>query len=205
MEQVKRPPTQPSRERVLSEDELKAVYKTALKATSGFHRLVLLIIHTGGRRGEVTGLTWPYIARDTLTFAADTRKARKQEKRDHTIPIGPRTRALLDTFPKLHELYVFPASREHIKGKATTVMTGYSEAKRDFDAECGVKGWTLHDLRRTMVTVMCERLDVLPHVADWLIAHVSSQPSGAARIYNRAVLMRQGREAVEKWRTTFPA
>jgi integrase len=200
MEKVKRPPTQPSRERVLSEEELTAVYTTALKATSGFHRLVLLITHTGGRRTETTRLEWPYIASDTLTFRAETRKARKKDKRDHTIPIGPRTAVFLRTFPKLDGCpYVFPASREHIKGKPTTVMTGYSAAKREFDKECGVTGWTLHDLRRTMVTVMCEKLDVLPHIADWLIAHVSHQPSGAAPIYNRAIYMRQAREAVEKW------
>lgn len=200
MEKVKPPEPQPSRERVLSEKELTAVYKTALKATSGFHRLVLLITHTGGRRTETTRLEWPYIGSDTLTFRAETRKARKKDRRDHTIPIGPRTQALLKTFPKIESChYVFPASREHVKGKPTTVMTGYSDAKRSFDEECSVTGWTLHDLRRTMVTVMCERLDVLPHIADWLIAHKGNQPSGAAPIYNRAIYMRQAREAVEKW------
>lgn len=200
METLPSPPASKSRERVLTEDELRAVYKTALKAKSGFQRLILLLIHTGGRRTETTRLEWPAIGPDTLTFRGETRKVRKSEERDHTIPIGPRLRALLITFPRLDDTpYVFPAARTHVKGQPTTVMTGYSKMKRDFDKECGVTGWTPHDLRRTMVTVMCEKLDVLPHVADWIIAHVSGKPSGAARVYNRAVYMRQAREAIELW------
>jgi hypothetical protein len=42
METLPTPPTGKSRDRVLSVDELRAVYTTALKATTGFHRLVLL-------------------------------------------------------------------------------------------------------------------------------------------------------------------
>lgn len=193
---VPRPPVGKSRERVLSENELKSVYRTAYTCATGFHRLVCLIIHTGGRRGEVTALRWVNIGSETITFPAETTK----QKREHIIPIGPHTAALIERFPKVaNSPYVFPAAREHVKGKATTVMTGYSEAKRDFDAACGVTGWTIHDLRRTMMTVMCDQLDIAPHVADRLLAHKGNQPSEAAPIYNRAKYLRQMREAVEKW------
>lgn len=195
MEKVAKPPTQPSRERVLSEEELRAVYRTAMSLRTGFHRLVALVLHTGGRRTETTRLSWPYIASESLTFVADTTKG----KRDHVVPLTASTKALIDRFPKTHDTYVFPAYREHVKGKATTVMTGYSEAKRDFDQECGITGWTVHDLRRTIVTIMCDRLDIDPHVADRIIAHKGNQPSQAASIYNRAKYFRQMREALETW------
>ena len=199
MENLAKPPAGKSRERVLTEDELKAVYRTARKATSGFHRLISLLIHTGGRRSETTHLQWPSIASETLTFKAETRKVRKDQETDHTIPLTAATKELLDTFPRFDSHYLFPASRSHVKGKPTTVMTGYSAMKEDFDKECGVSGWTPHDLRRTMVTVMCEKLDVLPHIADWIIAHTSNQPSSAANVYNRARYLKQAREALTKW------
>src|SRR5207244_4204945 len=97
MEKVAKIKPQPSRERVLSEDELRAVYETALKLENGFSRLVWLITHTGGRRTETTRLEWPQIGPDTITFTAETTKG----KHDHTIPIGPRTQALLKSFPRI--------------------------------------------------------------------------------------------------------
>lgn len=200
MESLAKPPAGKSRDRVLDDDELQAVYRTALKATTGFHRLISLLIHTGGRRSETTHLQWANIASDTITFRGETRKVRKSEETDHTIPLTQRTKALIETFPRFAgSPYLFPATRSHVKGQATTVMTGYSEMKIDFDKECGVKNWTFHDLRRTLVTVLCEKLDVLPHIADWIIAHAGHQPSGAAKVYNRAVYIRQAREALTKW------
>ncbi|HVH75190.1 MAG TPA: tyrosine-type recombinase/integrase [Stellaceae bacterium] len=195
METVAKPPIGVPRERVLSEDELRAVYGTAHRLTSAFHRLVCLLIHTGCRRGELTRLQWAHIASDTITIPAEITK----NKRTHAFPIGPRTQALIEILPRIDgNRYVFPASREHVKGKPTTVMTGYSEAKRDFDTECGVVGWTLHDLRRTFSTGLAD-LDVAPHIIERLLNHVSGEISEVAAIYNRSKYIRPMREAVEKW------
>jgi len=195
MDKVKRPANQPSRERTLSEDELAKVYRTALASSSTFHRLVLAIIHTGGRRTETARLEWPYIG-ETVIFRADTTKG----KRDHVLPVGPKAQKIFASFPRIDDSpYVFPASREHVRGTPTSFMTGYSVSKRHFDAECGVSGWTLHDLRRTMVSLMCDNLDIAPHIADRIIAHKGNQPSGAAAIYNRAKYLRQMHEALVAW------
>ena len=195
METLPTPAVGKSRERVLSVDELRAVYRTALKATSGFHRLVLLLILTGCRRGETTRLQWAYIGRDVIAIPGEETK----NGRAHAVPIGPATQALLAQFPRIDESpYVFPAARTHVKGKSTTVMTGYSAAKRAFDKECGVTGWTLHDLRRTFSTYLAD-LDVLPHIVERLLNHVSGEISEVAAIYNRSRYARPMREAIEKW------
>ena len=77
-------------------------------------------------------------------------------------------------------------------------MTGYSAAKHAFDKECGVSGWTLHDLRRTFSTYLAD-LDVLPHIVERLLNHVSGEISEVAAIYNRSRYARPMREAIEKW------
>ena len=195
MENLARPPVGASRERVLSDEELKAVYKAAYARTTGFHRLICLLIHTGGRRGEVTALRWAYIGPDAITIPGEITKNR----RTHTIPLGPKAQALLDSFPRLAgSPYVFPASREHVRGKPSTTMTGYSAAKHAFDKECGVTGWTLHDLRRTLATGL-QRLGVRLEVIEGLLNHVSGTRSGIVGVYQRYDYLPEMREAVGKW------
>jgi len=195
METVAKPAAGKARERVLSDEELKAVYRAAYKAENGFQRLVCLLIHTGCRRGELTQLQWAYIGPDAVVLPGEITK----NKRSHTFPIGAKTQALLARYPKLAgSPYVFPSSREHVKGKASTVMTGYSAAKRAFDEECGVTGWTLHDLRRTFSTGLAS-LGIAPHIIERLINHSTGVISGVTATYNRFAYMPEMREAVEKW------
>ena len=195
METIARPPVGKPRERVLTADELEAVYSTAHKAKNGFQRLVCLLIHTGCRRGELTQLRWDHIGPDTITLPGEITK----NKRGHTFPIGPKTQALIATFPSVdYSPYVFPSSRDHVKGRPSTVMTGYSAAKHAFDEECGVTGWTLHDLRRTFSTGLAS-LGVAPHVIERLINHSTGVISGVSATYNRFAYMPEMREAALKW------
>lgn len=195
METLARPAVGKARERVLSEEELKAVYSTACKAQNGFQRLVCLLIHTGCRRGELTRLQWAHIAPDTITLPGEITK----NKRSHTFPIGPKTQALIELFQRIAgNPYVFPSSREHVKGKPSTVMTGYSGPKQTFDKACGVTGWTLHDLRRTFSTGLAA-LGVAPHIIERLINHSTGVISGVTATYNRFAYMPEMRAAVEKW------
>lgn len=194
METVPKPPVGASRDRVLSEEELKAVYKAAMGLKTGFYRLIALLIHTGGRRGEITALTWPNVSKDSLTLPSETTKG----KRTRIVPIGPLTAALIEHFPKVAgSPHVFPAAREHVRGRSTTVMTGYSAAKRDFDKECGVSGWTLHDLRRTYATHL-QKLGIRLEVIESLLGHVGSR-SGIVGVYQRYGFEKEMREVVKKW------
>lgn len=62
--------------------------------------------------------------------------------------------------------------------------------------------WTTHDLRRTMDTIMNDRLGVLPHVVEACLNHVSSAKSGkggVAGVYNKAVYLRERVAALKLW------
>ena len=60
--------------------------------------------------------------------------------------------------------------------------------------------WTLHDLRRSMVTVMNERLGIAPHVVEAVVNHVSGPAKrGVAGVYNRAIYLDDRRRALEAW------
>jgi integrase len=51
-----------------------------------------------------------------------------------------------------------------------TPISGFSKFKRVFDKACGVKGWTLHDLRRTGRT-LCSRAGADPDHAELAYGH----------------------------------
>jgi hypothetical protein len=60
--------------------------------------------------------------------------------------------------------------------------------------------WTLHDLRRTMVTMMNERLGIAPHIVEACVNHVSgSAKAGVAGVYSKALYINERRHALERW------
>jgi len=59
--------------------------------------------------------------------------------------------------------------------------------------------WRLHDLRRSAATMMADNLDVLPHIVEAILNHVSGHKSGVAGIYNRARYQDGMREALQRW------
>jgi hypothetical protein len=59
--------------------------------------------------------------------------------------------------------------------------------------------WTLHDLRRTVVTGMNE-LGIQPHVVEAVVNHVSGRAkAGVAGVYNRATYVNEKRIALQAW------
>jgi len=194
MELLEPPPLGKDRERVLTDDELTKIYKTSLKLTAGgFHRLVWTLIHTGQRQGEMRHCKTAYIAPDRITLPGEITK----NGRTHTFPISSETYKTLCTFPTDSE-YVFPAARTHVRGKPVEVMSANSNSKTKFDKESGVKGWTLHDLRRTLATNL-EQLGVRVEVTEALLNHVSGKKSGVTGIYQRHTYFPEMKKAVALW------
>lgn len=195
MERLEKPKNGKSRERVLTDAELRAVYKAAQAGTTAFHRLVLLLIHTGQRRGELSKLEWAWITDDTITIPAEVTK----NKREHLFVIGKKTQALIKSFPVMKDNpYAFPSVREHVKGKKVTTISVSSKSKLDLDEKCGVSNWTLHDLRRTFRTRWAD-MEIPREVAERYINHVSGVHSGVDGIYNRAKYIKPMREAALTW------
>ena len=59
--------------------------------------------------------------------------------------------------------------------------------------------WTLHDLRRTVVTGMNE-LGIQPHIVEAVVNHVSGRArAGVAGVYNRATYAAEKRMALQAW------
>lgn len=164
-------PKQQSRDRVLTDDELVAVWRAAERYGGHYGTIIRLLILTGMRRSECAAIETSWIQNDTLILPKETTKNGRQ----HTIPLGPMALALL---PKTTGL-LFPA---RIGGEA---FSGWSQCKKNFDKMLNIEPWTVHDLRRTFVTKLAE-LGVAPHIIERLVNHVTGTISGVSAIYNRA-------------------
>jgi integrase len=178
------------RSRVLTDAELAAVWKAAAQTGYPFGSIVQLLILLAQRRGEIAQLKWAYIKGDTITLPVEIVK----NNRVHTFPIGPLAQQILAAIPRTHD-YVFPASR------GNRVFKGWAKCKTRLDDLSGVRGWVLHDIRRSTSTKMAE-IGIVPHVIERLLNHLTGSLSPIALVYNKAKYLEEMREAVqqfEKW------
>jgi integrase len=174
-----------SRERVLTDAELKAIWTAC--PDNDFGAIVRLLILTGQRRTEIGGLRWDEIGGDEIVLPA----SRVKNKRPHIIPLSEPARAVIANIER--------GGRTHVFGSGPAGFTDWSKSKAALDANCeGAGEWILHDLRRTVATRMAE-LGVQPHIIEAVINHISGHKGGVAGIYNRAAYDREKREALNLW------
>jgi integrase len=184
-----------TRDHVLSAEELKKVLRRAATGSDSFFNIVQLLIHTGQRRTEIAHLQWDWINQDekTITLPASITK----NKRQSVIPYSDTVQAIFDAVPRLHDTFLFPASRDHVKGKPTSVFNGWGKAKAAFDKGLQVAPYTLHDFRRTYSTAMAS-LGIPQIVVEKLLNHLSGgTQSPIAQVYNRHSYLAEMREAVK--------
>ena len=179
-----RPYKEVSRDRVLTDAELVAVHRAAVKMGHPFGYMVLLCIHCAFRIGEVAGMKWSYITKDYITIPADVYKT----GREHILPnLHAENFALI---PRTSE-YLFPSRRG-------TPLTSLSLYKRQLDELSGVTHWTLHDLRRTFSSKCAEWQIAPPDIIERLLGHTTAL-SRIARIYNRWHYLPQMKAALERY------
>jgi integrase len=199
---------QRSRTRVLSDDELRSIWRTC-EANRGavkdernqiidagdvsqpqslphhFCTIVQLLILMGQRRGETAALQSSWINKDTITLPPEITKNGRQ----HSFPIGPLAAKTLPEPRSNTPTLLFPA-----RG-TDRAFNGWSKSKAALDELSGVTNWTLHDLRRTYRTIHA-RIGTPPHVAERLINHVNAVASEVEQIYDLHHYIPEMRKAV---------
>jgi hypothetical protein len=80
----------------------------------------------------------------------------------------------------------------------------FSKAKPVLDAESGVSGWRLHDLRRTVATGL-QRLGVRLEVTEAVLGHVGGSRAGIVGVYQRHNWAEEKRAALDAWGTRIEA
>jgi integrase len=178
-----------SRDRVLTDAELKAIWTACLDDDYG--AVLQLLMLTGQRANEIAELRWDEVQDDQIVLPAE----RTKNGRAHIVPLSKAARAIVGAFDGKGRTFVF--------GRDDTGFKGWSKAKEKIDARLvgarkTLPHWTPHDLRRTVATRVAD-LGVQPHVIEAVLNHVSGHKAGVAGIYNRATYDKEKREALNLW------
>jgi integrase len=204
------------RDRVLTDEELRAFWRAADGWKHPFSRLLQFILFTAARREEAAGMRWDELQGSTWTIPA----GRYKTKIDFELPLSDAALGVLATFPSLllrraecsdntdkltpKQGFVFTTAGE-------TAIGGFGKFKTHFDklmldelrkaAKAGgdnpatvtLERWTIHDLRRTARSLMT-RAGVSPDHAERALGHVIG---GVRGVYDRHGYLEEKRRAFE--------
>jgi len=196
---VHRPEAPRARDRVLTDAEIIKFLSAVSAERWEFAALLKLLLLTGCRLNEVSGMTRTELSDDGATW--NIPGARTKNRRPHAVPLAPLVREILASVPGEGAL-VFTTTGD-------TPISGWSKIKNRIDAamlsaaqketdDAKIPPWRLHDLRRTCATGMAE-LGIAPHIIEAVLNRVSGARAGVAGIYNRALYSVEKKAALERW------
>jgi integrase len=189
---IDQPGQEVARDRILSDDELRRLWQAAGDPTEGpFGVLVRLLICTGQRRGEVSGMRYSEIGNDHIWRLPGSRT---KNGKTHQVPLVPAAWDLIQAQTR------FADSDFVLTVDGTRPIIGFGRAKRRLSAKAGIEAnsWRLHDLRRTCASGL-QRLGVRAEVIERCLNHVSGLYRGVSGTYQRDPLIEEMTTALERW------
>jgi integrase len=187
-------PAERARKRVLSDDEIRDLWKALdlAKVPAPYPVFVRALLLTAQRRNELAHMRWEEIEDQTWTIPAE----RYKTKIPNAVPMTTTVWALLGARQK--QGFVFSTTR----GKRP--FTGFSKAKRALEETIAelrksserpaMPHWVLHDLRRTARSLM-SRAGVPSDIAERVLGHVIP---GVRGVYDRHSYEPEKRDALEQ-------
>jgi integrase len=180
---VKAPSEQNARDRVLSDDEIVALWNVADDAEP-FLKLLLL---TGQRRTEVADMAWSEIKEGERIWTIPGQ--RTKNKKEHDVPVSRQAWDIIASLPEIddHVLACVPNRR------------GYDRIKKRIDARLQfAEPWNFHDVRRSVATGL-QKLGVRLEVTEAILNHTSGSRSGIVGIYQRHDWKAEKAAALQAW------
>jgi integrase len=161
-----------SRKRILSDDEIRAVWATTGEIIGNaeaerlglfmYAQLLRYLLLTAVRLNEGARIdSTERGGRDWLIPAA-----RMKNKRDFLIPLSEAAISHLGAVPVIGGKNAGPIFTTN----GTKPIAAFGQFKKAFDKRCGITGWTNHDLRRTARSLM-SRAGVDPDHAERALSH----------------------------------
>jgi integrase len=193
------------RKRVLTNDELRALWHASKRTGYPFGPMIRTLMLTALRRGEVAdaGRTEFDFGKDQLwTIPAERMKGEDGESKPHGVPLTTDILEIFETLPHFAGGdFVFTT------GDGKRPVSGFSKMKSRLDklmleelqkidpAKVRLDPWTIHDIRRTVRTHL-SALPVEELVRELILAHTKS---AMGETYNQYSYLDEKRKALEMW------
>lgn len=198
-----RPPKPRSRDRVLSDDELAALWRYAGTEAAPWGPGFRLLILTGKRREELFAADWSEFDLKAREWCIPADRV-KNDTPD-LVPLSAAAVEILEALPR-KGAKLFPTRTKARADEAGP--SGYSKALDRFRAEVdkalerepltGKARWSYHDIRRTLGSGL-QRLGVRFEVTEAVLNHTSGSRGGIAGVYQRHDWKAEKRAAIEAW------
>jgi integrase len=185
MQDLPKPGSENSRDRVLTDKELVQVWRAC---DDVYGQATKLLILTGARREEIGRLRWDEIVDGHI----ELRGARTKTGEPRIIPLSAPARAVLD---QIHTHLIKPRG-EFVFGKRP--LADWARAKKRLDANVEIPAWVIHDLRRTAATGL-QKLGTSLQVVESILGHTAGSRAGVIGIYQRHDYAAEKASALEAW------
>jgi integrase len=208
---IKAPSPENSRDRVLSDSEIRLMWLAADEIGWPFGPMVKMLLLTAARREEVAAAPWAEFSVDGKEPTWLIPRERAKNRKEQSVPLSPAAVAILAALPRIvgKAGLVFTTTGEtsisgFSRGKARldramlAIARKEAEERGDDPDAVSIPTWVVHDLRRTAASTMA-RLGVPPHVVEAILGHKSDVIKGVAAIYNRHDYDAEKRAALIRW------
>jgi len=188
---VDKPSAEKQRDRVLSDDELGAIWRAAKGLGFPYGALTQLLMLTGQRLSEVAGMRWSEIDGDARVWSLPSE--RTKNGRAHSLPLSPQAIAIIGELPCFE-------NSDFALGDGGP-PNSFSHAKRRLDGVLAIHRlapWTFHDLRRSAASGMA-RIGADLHVIERVLNHASGSFSGIVQVYQKHKYETEMRATLEAW------
>lgn len=207
-------PAEPtSRNRVLTEDEIRVLWHglpEALARSKQCQRIIKLCLATAQRVGEVAGMAASQI--DLKAREWRLPGSRTKNGHPHVVPLSDlaieiireamaENAAAAEEGDGIKSESVFPSGEGSLgtAAVARTILRGNETTKERPLGRFGIAGWSAHDLRRTALTGMA-RLGVPPIVLGHIANHRTTTRAGVTlAVYSQYTYAKEKREALDLW------
>jgi integrase len=192
-----RPAPSKARERVLTEDEIRAFWAACGKLEWPFGSGFKLLLLTGQRRSEVFEAARTEFTPGQWVIPAE----RSKNGAANIVPISVLAQQVIDDLPEtVGSPFMFPS-----RSASVTAVSGFSKATARLIKNMAevlevdeIAPFVLHDLRRTTATGM-QRLGTPMPVVEAVLNHVSGSRAGVAGIYQRHDYLAEKKQALGLW------
>lgn len=207
---LKKNAVESARDRVLTDSEIRILWKAASGDGYPFGHMWQLLLLTGQRRGEVAEMEWSELHLQGEEPHWIIPKTRSKNGRPNHVPLTSEAVRILNGITRdkgAHYVFStngstavsgFSRSKKRLEEKMLAIMQSEAASAGNVLGVASIPQFGLHDLRRTCATNMA-RLGIPIHIGEAILNHVSGSVSGVAAVYNRFDYIAEKRAALEKW------
>jgi integrase len=194
------------RQRMLSDDEVRALWRAAGRMGYPYGGIARMLLLTGQRHHEVSGAPWSEI--DLAKSAWTIDPVRFKSDAEHCVPLTGDVLALLDEMPRFKSgTHIFTTTfgvrptrinashKTELDARMLRTLRAMARRRGDNPKQVELRPWVIHDLRRVVRSHLAA-LRVPDHIAEMVIGHGRK---GIQRVYDQHRYESEMREALTLW------